>query len=163
LRYFDSPFDLRFEELVRSRRALLDRDSVLYRNALVEPQPPYAGSGQDERSAVASVLSGHTGRSSNAIADLADFAELGSFPLRGAMRTELYMHQVEMVRTSSQRSEDAVIVTGTGSGKTEAIYLPILAALVHESLRWPALPARPRNDWWAMPPPTGSGRRRYHP
>src|SRR5438552_4564 len=26
-RYFDSPFDLRFEELVQSRRALLDRDS----------------------------------------------------------------------------------------------------------------------------------------
>jgi hypothetical protein len=29
LRYFDSPFDLRFEELVQSRQALLDRDGVL--------------------------------------------------------------------------------------------------------------------------------------
>jgi len=117
LRYFDSPFDLRFEELVQSRRALLDRDGVLYRHALVEPQPPYAGSGRDVRSAVASVLGGHAGWPPNAIADLADFAELGLFPLRGGFPTELYTHQVEMLRTSSQRGEDAVIVTGTGLAK----------------------------------------------
>src|SRR5262249_54664241 len=84
-------------------------------------------------------------------------------PLRGGIPTELYTHQVDMLRTSSQRGEDAVIVTGTGSGKTEAIYLPIVAALVRESLRWPALPATPRNDWWAMPPPAGAGNRRNHP
>ena len=47
LRYFDSPFDLRFEEVVQARRRLLDRDGVLYREPLVEPQPPYSGSGHD--------------------------------------------------------------------------------------------------------------------
>ena len=46
LRYFDSAFDLRFEEIVRARAHLLDRDGVLYRESLVEPQPPYAGSGK---------------------------------------------------------------------------------------------------------------------
>ena len=34
LRYFDSPFDLRFEDLVQARRQLLDRDGVLYREPL---------------------------------------------------------------------------------------------------------------------------------
>ena len=47
LRYFDSPFDLRFDELVNERRDLLDRDGVLYRDPLIEPQPPYAGSRQN--------------------------------------------------------------------------------------------------------------------
>jgi hypothetical protein len=36
LRYFDSPFDLRFEDLVQARRRLLDRDGVLYREPLIE-------------------------------------------------------------------------------------------------------------------------------
>jgi DEAD/DEAH box helicase domain-containing protein len=52
LRYFDSPFDLRFDELVDARRALLDRDGVLHREPLIEPQPPYAPSGFGARQAV---------------------------------------------------------------------------------------------------------------
>ena len=68
-----------------------------------------------------------------------------------------------MLRASAARGEDAVILTGTGSGKTEAIYLPVLAALVKESARWPALGSPSRNDWWEMEPPLGSSRRKYHP
>jgi hypothetical protein len=58
LRYFDSPFDLRFEDLVQARRRLLDRDGVLYREPLIEPQPGYVLSGHDVRAATASVLGG---------------------------------------------------------------------------------------------------------
>jgi len=163
LRYFDSPFDLRFEELVQARRRMLDRDGVLYREPLVEPQPPYAGSGHDVRSAVTSVLTGSADWSAGAIADLAEIAEAGLFPARGGVPMELYTHQVAMLRSSTLQGDDAVILTGTGSGKTEAIYLPILAALVRESHSWQALPPGPRNDWWAMDPPPGSRNRRYHP
>ena len=53
LRYFDSPFDLRFEELVQARRRLLDRDGVLYREPLIEPQPALRRSGHDVRAATA--------------------------------------------------------------------------------------------------------------
>ena len=56
LRYFDSPFDLRFDELVNERRELLDRDGVLYRDPLIEPQPPYAGSQQNIVQAAQSAL-----------------------------------------------------------------------------------------------------------
>lgn len=163
LRYFDSPFDLRFEELVQARRRLLDRDGVLYREPLVEPQPPYAGSGYDIRGAVASVLGGSGGWSPKAIEDLAGIAEAGLFAPRGSTPLELYTHQVEMLRSSTLRGEDAVILTGTGSGKTEAIYLPVLAALVRESASWAAVAPASRNDWWAMPPPAGSRNRLYHP
>ena len=150
LRYFDSPFDLRFDELVAERRRLLDRDGVLYREPLIEPQPPYAGSNQDVRQAVHSVLSGVFGWSRQAVTDLAQFAATGLFLSRTPAAIELYRHQVEMLRISVGEGRDAVILTGTGSGKTEAIYLPVLASLVRESLAWPALPATPRNDWWAM-------------
>jgi DEAD/DEAH box helicase domain-containing protein len=163
LRYFDSPFDLRFEELVRARGQLLDRDGVLYREPLIEPQPPYAGSGEDVRAAARSVLTGHAAWSDGTVEDLAASAETGLFLPRNGVPLELYTHQVEMLRSSSARGTDAVILTGTGSGKTEAIYLPVLAALIRESATWPALAPAPRNDWWAMGPPPGSRNRQYHP
>src|SRR5262249_30584355 len=49
------------------------------------------------------------------------------------------------------------------SGKTEAIYLPVVAGLIRESADWRALPAPARRDWWQMPAPPGSGNRVYHP
>ena len=163
LRYFDSAFDLRFEEVVQARRRLLDRDGVLYREPLVEPQPPYSGSGHDIGSAVSEVLSSASGWTPSLIRELAQIGERGLFAPRASTPLELYEHQVEMLRASTLRGEDAVILTGTGSGKTEAIYLPVLAALVKESAAWAALGAAPRNDWWDMGPPPGSRRRKYHP
>src|SRR5262249_1940490 len=130
LRYFDSPFDLRFEELVQARRTLLNRDAVLYREPLIEPQPPYVGSAYDIHSGSTNALSGHAAWPAQVIRDLADFAETGLFPRRQGAPLQVYEHQLEMLRAVTARSEDAVILTGTGSGKTEAIYLPVLAALV---------------------------------
>jgi ATP-dependent helicase YprA (DUF1998 family) len=164
LRYFDSPFDLRFEDLVQARRRLLDRDGVLYREPLIEPQPGYVLSGHDIRAATASVLGGAAGWSAQNIADLAGVAEEGLFLPRGSTPIELYRHQEAMLRSSVANQSDTVILTGTGSGKTESIYLPVLAAIVRESAGWPAIPPAPRNDWWSMPPPAGSpGNRVYHP
>ena len=163
LRYFDSPFDLRFDELVSARRGLLDRDGVLHREPLIEPQPPYVGSGFDAARAVAATLNGVPRWTPQLLDDLSALALAGLFRPSGANAIELYTHQVEMLRTALALNRDPVIITGTGSGKTEAIYLPILAALVLESARWPHLAAPARNDWWAMNPPPGSGRRVHHP
>ncbi len=163
LRYYDSPFDLRFEELVTARRRLLDRDGVLYREPLIEPQPGYIGSGEDVRSAVTSILTGEPGWSASETRDLAGLAEAGLFQPRGGVPLELYAHQLDVLRASTASGRDAVILTGTGSGKTEAIYLPVLAALARESTGWADLNPAPRNDWWAMDPPAGSRNRINHP
>lgn len=163
LRYFDSPFDLRFEELVQARRGLLDRDGVLYREPLIEPQPGYVLSGHDVRAAVSAVLSGTAGWSAQAVDELSGFSEVGLFLPRGTRPIELYLHQEAMLRASVANQSDTVILTGTGSGKTESIYLPVLAALVRESIAWTPIPTAPRNDWWSMSPPAGSGNRVYHP
>ena len=163
LRYFDSPFDLRFDELVKARRELLDRDGVLYREPLLEPQPPYADSGFDVRRAAEDVLAGAPGWTREAIDELANLCESGLFAPRGDDPVNLYDHQVRMLRSSVRGERDTVILTGTGSGKTEAIYLPLLASLVRESVRWPSAERAPLSDWWKMKPPPGSRRRRHHP
>lgn len=164
LRYFDSSFDLRFDELVDERRRILDRDGVLYREPLIEPQPPYAGSGKNIGEAIQSALGTAAGWTGQLLEDFADLAATGLFlPEPGHPPLELYSHQVEMLGASVAEQRNTVILTGTGSGKTEAIYLPILAALARESAQWSPLPPAPQNDWWAMDPPSGSGRRIHHP
>ena len=44
LRYLDSPFDLRYPDLVAERRDLLNVDGRLFRQPLIEPIPAYQSS-----------------------------------------------------------------------------------------------------------------------
>ena len=44
LRYLDSPFDLRYPQLVSERRTLLNVDGRIFRQPLIEPIPAYQSS-----------------------------------------------------------------------------------------------------------------------
>ena len=58
LRYLDSPFDIRYEDLSRERRELLDQDGRIYRYPLIEPVPVYRSSGQSFGQAAHILLNG---------------------------------------------------------------------------------------------------------
>src|SRR3546814_19529080 len=90
------------------------------------------------------------------VTDLADVAEEGLFLARGARPIELYWHPAAMLRASVVDQSDTVILIGTGSGKTETIYLPVLAALVRESLGWRSEALRVGNERDRTGSPRGS-------
>lgn len=46
LRYLESPFRLRYSDVMADRRALLDKDGQLYRDPLFEAAAPYVSSGR---------------------------------------------------------------------------------------------------------------------
>ena len=157
LRYLDSPFDLRYRDLVRERRALLDRDGYLWREPLIEPVPAYPPCGRNFRGMAHELLD--TSWGTPAVGELSDFVACGAF------RADLqpYEHQQRTFEQSVVRGRDVVVTTGTGSGKTECFLLPLISALVRESATWGA-PA-PRNahwDWWNHYTMTGD-RRSWEP
>ena len=48
----------------------------------------------------------------------------------------------------ARQGRNAVVTAGTGSGKTEAFLLPILAGLLEESGDWPAVQEEELPRWW---------------
>lgn len=154
LRYLDSPFDLRYPDLVAERRQLLDRDGRLYRHPLIEPVPAYRSSGQTFPQATKALLA--PSWPAPLVQDLGDFVSRGLFP----PPLQLYLHQKEVFEQSVVQKRDVVVTTGTGSGKTECFLLPIAAALASESTGW--TPPNPRAaDWaWWRPQYSAAGNRR---
>lgn len=153
LRYLDSPFDLRYPELVGERRTLLNVDGRIFRHPLIEPVPAYQSSGQTFAE-IAHALLGSSWSGAD-VADLADFVTLELFP-PGRIP---YIHQQQVFEQSVVNRNDVIVTTGTGSGKTECFLLPIIAALIHESPSWgPPGPRDPRWDWWNHRQTLGSNR-----
>jgi ATP-dependent helicase YprA (DUF1998 family) len=143
LRYLDSPFDLRYPDLVAERRQLLGVDGRIYRLPLIEPLPTYQTCGVPFSAVAQDILSGTWNQ--NDIGDLVDFVSLELFP----PSRHPYTHQREVFEEVVVNGHDAVVTTGTGSGKTECFLLPIVSELVRESRSWAAPGQRsPQWDWW---------------
>jgi len=143
LRYINSPFALRYDELSREREQMLDRDGFIWREPLIEPVPAYRKCGQDFRGMLHGLVDASWGAA--AADEVADFIHCGTFPAN----QEPYAHQREVFLESVLNGRDVIVTTGTGSGKTECFLLPVIAALVRESATWGVPAARPANwDWW---------------
>jgi hypothetical protein len=133
-RYYDTPFALRSSTLEQERRALLDRDGVSWRHPFVEPIRSWRSAPGTIEDAV---------RAAGAPSELAALTNAGL--MRGV--PSLYVHQWQML-DSAMRGRCSAVTAGTGSGKTEAFLLPVLADLVRESATW-ADPAPVGPEWWA--------------
>ena len=143
LRYLDSPFDIRYEDLVAERRQLLDQDGRIYRYPLIEPVPAYLSSNQTFGQAAQELLAGHW--QPGQIAEVSDFVSQGLFP----PDLTLHQHQRDVFENVVVNGTDTVVTTGTGSGKTECFLLPVVASIVLESTAWPGPGQRPLQwDWW---------------
>ena len=143
LRYLDSPFDIRYPELVAERRRLLDEDGRIFREPLIEPVPLYERDRRTFSEFAREALAGSW--PARQINDFADFVSLELFP---ASRRP-YTHQCDVFQEAVLNGNDVVVTTGTGSGKTECFLLPVISALVRESSHWGAPRALPPQwDWW---------------
>jgi len=134
-RYYDTPFSVRDEAVQAERRRLLDQDTVTWREPWLEVLRDYALT---------------TASFADACADAGSRPELAQFARAGLIPHEierLYEHQFEALKHVNS-GKNMVITAGTGSGKTEAFFLPVVNALLSESEGWEPLADRAANRWW---------------
>jgi hypothetical protein len=134
-RFYDSVYAITNPHIGAERRQLLAGSAQLAAEGLIEPLPSYESSGHTVQDAV---------RQLGLPDELAEQAGAFTAPLMEGH--ELYTHQFDSLG-AAYAGEDVVVSGGTGSGKTEAFWLPILVNLVVESSTWkPAGGIAQR--WW---------------
>jgi len=138
LRYYDTVFWLKDEKLRAERRALLEGPNRIFTEPRMEVVTPY-----ENTTSIDSAL-----KSTSIDDSVKDLLPKLMFGINTADRNFLLRsHQADSLAAAlGSPGLNPVVTSGTGSGKTEAFLLPIIAALLNESLSWPA-PAT-THEWW---------------
>ncbi len=141
--YVKTAFGTQFPGFEQEREDLLRTPGAICQEPLIEPIPRYRSSGKTIRQLTSDDL---PGMNDAQVLDFQELASRGLFP-----GYQLYEHQATMLRMALAR-DNALVTAGTGSGKTEAFLLPLLAYLVKESSSWspPAPKLDGQDDWWKI-------------
>ena len=159
--YLDTAFRVRRPSLTARRQALLRTSGALTTSPFLEPVLRY----QSDECALEDLVPDWSGNPLRNLpkAGRRAFVELALSGLfRGGpgegdlLRSSLFKpwrHQMQMLARGVSSGRPGIVTSGTGSGKTEAFMLPILAMIAEEATRWPA----PRhgylsNQWWRDTP-----------
>lgn len=150
-RYVKSAFGTNSPSFESERGELLDTPGVFFQDPYLELLPQYSAA--KELGALDAID----------LPGLCERARRGFIALAGSglmpPSATLYTHQQKMLRAALERKH-CVVVTGTGSGKTESFLLPVIASIAKEALRQPggwkdAKPsAEPTVPWTTKTPPT---------
>lgn len=133
-RYIKSAFGTNSQSFEEDRSKLLDQNGVLFQQEYLEPIPMYS-SGKMLKNLNEEELPGLNAKGITAFKNI-----IGSGLFNGGF--PLYLHQQRML-TASLNGKHGIVVTGTGSGKTESFLLPVLANIVKE--------ATSKKAYWGKP------------
>jgi len=120
--YIEATYHISASALIEQRKELLDRAGVIHQIPYIESTPRYQSG---ERF---SAIKGLSPAALNAYAVLSTPAE----GLPALLYDPPYKHQSEAIRHTLVDGRNLLVMTGTGSGKTESFLLPILGKLAHE-------------------------------
>jgi ATP-dependent helicase YprA (DUF1998 family) len=125
--YIEATYHIADPKLIGQRRRLLDSPGVIHQIPYLESTPKYR-SGTRFRE-----IAGLPAGAREAFELLAE--ERDGQPR--VIHDPAYTHQVKAIECSLVRRRNLVIMTGTGSGKTESFLLPILGKLAREASERP--------------------------
>ena len=118
--YIEATYHISHPSLIEERKRLLKQPGVIYQIPYLESTPKYTtGRPFEELDLHPSILKA--------------FLAVGDQGGNRLIYDPPYSHQAEAVRQTLVEGKDIVVMTGTGSGKTECFLLPILGKLAREA------------------------------
>ena len=126
--YIEATYHISDEGMVRQRQHLLNKEGVIYRKPFIESTPRYQ-TGDD----FASIKGLPT-----QVGEFLTSLSVTDGNSKGLLFNPPYTHQGKAILDTLVKDKSLIVMTGTGSGKTESFLLPILGKLAIEASTKPS-------------------------
>jgi ATP-dependent helicase YprA (DUF1998 family) len=121
--YIEATYHISDEGMVRQRQRLLNKEGVIYRKPFIESTPRYQ-TGDDFAS---------TKGLPKQVGEFLTSLSVTDGNRKGLLFNPPYTHQGKAILDTLVKDKSLIVMTGTGSGKTESFLLPILGKLAIEA------------------------------
>ena len=160
LSYLDTAFRIEDKHIAEARRHLMRTPGQLCTSPLLEPQPRWKSYAYNFESIAASqdgedpVLGDMPERARKAFCELMATGLMRTTSAQGeALARTPFTHQAAMLRRGIHKRRATIVTSGTGSGKTEAFLMPVIASIIEEATRDQGGWMPPNHDflkhyWW---------------
>ncbi|NTF91623.1 DUF1998 domain-containing protein [Agrobacterium rhizogenes] len=125
--YIEATYHIGNAQLIAQRRTLLERNGVTHQIPYMESTPRYQTGDRFEE------IAGLPPSTLSVLSELS--VAKGDLPK--LLHNPAYTHQKEAIESALVAGKNLVIMTGTGSGKTESFLMPILGKLAREAAERP--------------------------
>ena len=135
--YYNTQFYIENKFIRDERNELVDTENIMWKWPQVEllsNYPTISNTNKDVYS------SGKINEKFHEYLDKSLFSDAKGEPFK------MYSHQADAL-LESNKNKNVILTTGTGSGKTEAMYLTLFKSLFNESLTWEK-PNKPSEEFW---------------
>jgi ATP-dependent helicase YprA (DUF1998 family) len=129
LRYIEAQYPIRHPEVIAERQALLKTAGVIAQEPFVESMPGYQPGPAYRDLRLPALLT-------RTLDEMAAWTP-------SLLPSRLYQHQAQALEALLAQDRDLIVVTGTGSGKTETFLLPLLLRSITEACTRPTSFALP--------------------
>ena len=139
--YYNTQFFINNENILKEREELIDSEGVMWQSPQLEVLKQYETVGNSGSKSNNDVFS-----KTNLNNKFYDYLNTSLFS-SNENTFSMYKHQAESM-ISASKGKHIVLTTGTGSGKTEGMYLPILESILNEAATWPQNDSGTQEYWF---------------
>ena len=142
LSYYDTQFFINNKKILEERRFLVDKEGVMWKSPQLEILKNYKKvSGADNNDSNIEVF-----KQTNLDERFYNYLSTALFS-SGDNYFSMYEHQANSMKLANN-GKNIVLTTGTGSGKTEGMYLPIMQSIFNEAVNWEPQENLTQEQWF---------------
>lgn len=137
LKYYQTQFNIKPPEVSDELTSLIDQPGNLWQWPIVEILTKYKSIEESRNLKNVDIYKKHSNTDIEELDNsFFDFINQSLFSDSNGNSFSMYEHQAQAFEKGFKEGKNIILTTSTGSGKTEAMFLPIISSLLNEAKNW---------------------------
>lgn len=148
LSYYNTQFGIKPQEILNEINDLIDSETNLWQYPIIENLKKYQNIGEVRQKNNIDIFENESSKGKKLDKRFYEFLDKTLFSDLSGNSFPMYEHQALSYEKAFTRGKNIILTTSTGSGKTEAMFLPIISNLLNESSKWAPANEKQNNKWF---------------